>query len=138
MAIVEINWNPTRKDLRVFAVLQLVFFTVVAAIVYHKRGSVALPAGIGVVSAALAVIGCVAPRLVRPVYIAWMLAVAPIGWLVSHVVLALAYFVVFTPVAWIMRLCGKDPLQRRFDPQAGSYWITRTADADTDRYFRQY
>jgi hypothetical protein len=46
------------------------------------------------------------------------------GWLISHVLAAIC-FVLFTSVAVVMRLVGYDPLSRRFDRAARSYWLRR-------------
>ena len=45
---------------------------------------------------------------------------------------------VVTPVAVIMRICGRDPMLRKFDPSAKTYWIKRTPGDGTERYFRQF
>ena len=37
--MIEINWNPSRKDLRVFALLWLIFFAIVAVWVYLNTRS---------------------------------------------------------------------------------------------------
>jgi len=79
-----------------------------------------------------------APALRRPIYLGWMYASYPIGWAVSHVLLAIIYFVVLTPVGLVVRVCGHDPMQRRFDRQAASYWIERQPGGDVKRYFRQF
>ena len=39
--------------------------------------------------------------------------------------MGLIFFVAVTPTALIMRLVGKDPLHRRFEPEARTYWIER-------------
>ena len=78
------------------------------------------------------------PPLLRPVYQLWMLAVYPIGWTVSHIVMALLFYLVFTPVGLIMRACGRDPMQRKFDRQATTYWQRRPPEQDKRRYFRQF
>jgi hypothetical protein len=44
---------------------------------------------------------------------------------VSPLVLGAIYFLVFTPVAWAMRLSGRDILRRKLDSTAQSYWIKR-------------
>ena len=40
-------------------------------------------------------------------------------------VMGLLFYATITPMALVMRLMGKDPLRRRFDPEAKSYWIER-------------
>jgi hypothetical protein len=67
-------------------------------------------------------------------YLAW-----PIGFVVSHVVLALVYYLVLTPIGLAMRVFGYDPMRREFDRSAESYWIARdTAEIKAERYFRQF
>ncbi len=37
-----------------------------------------------------------------------------------------------------MRVVGYDPMDRRFDRDAETYWIAREPDDDVKRYFRQF
>ena len=74
----------------------------------------------------------------RGVYVVWMAAVFPIGWLVSHLLLAAIYYLVITPIGIMMRVCGYDPMQRRWDRQATTYWKPRRDTDDPKRYFKQY
>jgi hypothetical protein len=67
-----------------------------------------------------------------------MAAVFPIGWLVSHLLLAAIYYLVVTPIGVMMRVCRYDPMQRRFDRQAATYWKPRRNTDDPQRYFKQY
>ena len=76
--MIEINFNPTRKDLRVFAILEVIFFGVVAGIVYRKTGSATVPAMIVGAALLVGVVGWFVPAFMRWVYVGWMLAVFPI------------------------------------------------------------
>jgi hypothetical protein len=53
-------------------------------------------------------------------------------------VMALIFYLVVTPVAVIMRLVGRDPMERTFDRSAKTYWKPRRTDPSSTRYFRQY
>jgi len=57
---------------------------------------------------------------------------------VSHVVLALLFFGILTPVALFFRLTGRDPLTRRFEPERESYWTDLSETIETKDYFRQF
>ncbi len=138
MALVDINWNPSPKELRVFGVLQLVFFGAVAAISRRHFESAAPATVIVAASLAAACVALAAPRAIRPLYVAWMAAVWPIGWTVSHLVMACLFYLVFTPIGLIMRACGRDPLRRKFDRTAESYWCDREPTRGSSRYFRQF
>jgi hypothetical protein len=45
---------------------------------------------------------------------------------------------VFTPIGLFFRLIGRDPLHRRFQPEADTYWVGRRPATDVRRYFRQF
>lgn len=74
----------------------------------------------------------------RAIYRGWMFAALPIGWTFSHVILGAVYYGVFTPIGVLLRLAGKDPMNRRFDPSAQTYWIPHKQETDPKRYFRQF
>jgi hypothetical protein len=74
----------------------------------------------------------------RRIYVGWMIAALPLGWSVSHLVLAAVYFLVLTPIGLVMRAAGRDPLHRRFERQARSYWVKRESKIPMSRYFRQF
>jgi len=136
--MIEINWNPPPRDLRIFSLLLIAFFAVVAWGMHIKY---AATTGAVIVAAAAALLGVVCffvPAWARWIYVGWMLAVFPIGWTVSHILLAVVFYGVFTPFGLVMRLFGYDPLRRKFDPEADTYWIPRTESRRPEDYFRQY
>jgi branched-chain amino acid transport system permease protein len=60
----------------------------------------------------------------------------PIGWVLSHILLRVIYYLVLTPVALVFRLAGRDPLAlRRRD--ATSHWVPFAQGEDGESYFRQ-
>lgn len=138
MALAKITWSPSRKELRLFALLELIFFAAVAWLAATRFASPTVGWAVLVVAAAIAALGLVAPRAILPVYLAWMAAAFPVGWLVSHAAMAGVFFLVITPMALIMRARGRDPMQRRFDPSAPTYWKERGQPRGTKDYFRQY
>ena len=84
------------------------------------------------------VFGWLVPAFMRLVYLGMSYAAWPIGFVVSHVILGLVYYLVFTPIGLIMRLVGYDPMARGFDRDGDSYWIERQPETtDPARYFRQ-
>ena len=69
----------------------------------------------------------VSPSTLPPIYRGWMRFGQGIGTVVSTVLLAILYFVVFTIVGGLMRLVGTDPLERRITRGPGSYWRKHAA-----------
>jgi hypothetical protein len=135
--MLDINWNPSRRELRQFAGLCLVFGAVAGALVLYRTGAWPVPIALLAVAFAVAVLGVSMPALIRPLYLAWLAAAYPIGWTISHLVLALIYYVVVTPIGLLMRLAGRDPLGRRPHRSPGSYWVPHEPSRDPASYFRQ-
>jgi hypothetical protein len=99
----------------------------------HPEALVCWVAALGVPAA-----GAGWPGGLRLLYVGLSYATYPIGFAVSSLVLVLLYYAVLTPIGLILRLCGHDPLQRRFDPRSASYWHKRPGPRSPDSYFRQY
>jgi Ca2+/Na+ antiporter len=89
---------------------------------------------------ALLALGAALPKALKHVYIAWMGLALALGFVVSHVILTVFFFLVITPVGLAAWLLGKDFLRRRLDRQAPTYWLQRErpkTKAPSD-YERQY
>ncbi|MDA1052658.1 MAG: SxtJ family membrane protein [Planctomycetota bacterium] len=138
MALVDINWNPSRKELRVFSLLLIGFGAIVAAILYKRLESQTPAAAALFVTSVVGLVGLAAPMLVRPVYVIWMGLAFPIGWTVSHVMMLAAFYFVLTPIGLVMRLCGRDPMRRQIDRGAKTHWLPRSNRGDLKSYFRQF
>ena len=54
-------------------------------------------------------------------YFGWMRAALLISKVTTPIVLGIAFFLVFFPVAIIFRLLGKDPMERRLDADTRTY-----------------
>lgn len=74
---------------------------------------------------ALVLLGLVAPRSLKGVYLAWMKLALYLGLAVTAILLTLFYFLVVTPIAFVARLFGNDFLSLKIDPAAKSYWLLR-------------
>ena len=138
MAIVDINWNPSRKELKAFSLLLIVFFSIVAWLAHGKGVSPETARMIAGSGAVVGVAGLLSPGFIRIVYVVWMAAVFPIGLVVSNIVLALVFYGVVWPIGILARLTGRNALQLGFDRDAKTYWNTRQPVKDPRRYFRQY
>jgi hypothetical protein len=138
MSLIRIDHHPSRRQLTIFGLLWTAFLGVAGWIVFSRFGS--MPAAIGIWIAAVAVplAGVALPELLRLVYLGMAYAAFPIGYVVSHAVLAAVYYLLILPTGLLMRLVGYDPMRRRLDPNINSYWLERKPTDDVNRYFRQY
>jgi hypothetical protein len=139
MALVTLKDNPSVRELRQFALIWFpLFWVAVAAILFYYEVADATTAVI-IVGCGFLIGGAGAIRVafIRPIFLGWMYAAYPIGWLVSHVLLGTIYYLMMTPLALMMRLLGHDPLRRRFERSASTYWEATEAVRDKTQYFRQ-
>ena len=147
MPLLSVNWNPDRKQCRRFGWACLVACGALGAwaFVRHSVFGIGLSpdggrvAGLALWGAAGAcgVLSAAAPGALRWLYVGLTLITFPIGLVVSHVVVGVIFYLVFTPLALFFRLVGRDALEREFDPSLTTYWVPRKAPADVRRYFRQ-
>lgn len=137
MSLIRVNLQPSPSQLAVFGGIWLVFFSGLAAIVYQRGGAPVVVQTIAAAAIIVPAVGWIVPAFMRIVYIGMSLVTLPIGLVVSHLLLAAIYYLLLTPVGLLMRLCGYDPMHRRFQRDAPSYWIRREGESSVDRYFRQ-
>jgi len=139
MSVVQINTNPTRRELNQFGFIWLGFLTVFGVIAHFKFGSPLVARWLWVGAVVVPIVGWLVPSFMRLVFLGMSYLAWPIGFVVSHVVLAAVYYLVLTPIGLVTRLFGYDSMKRKFEPGAGSYWIERPpAVVDPKRYFRQF
>ena len=137
MAVIDINRNPSRRDLIWFGLLLVVFFGLVGALVLWRAQSPIAARIIWSLGTILGIVYFAVRPLRHPLYIGWMSVFYPIGWTVSHLIMGIIFFLVLMPIGLLMRL-WYDPMQRQFEPEALSYWVSYTSHDDTARYFRQF
>ena len=139
MSLVEINWRPNHKELRNFGIIALVASIVLSLLLYLLKDIgikwITIIIGIGFVIFLSSIISA---KLTRLIYVGLILVTLPIGWIVSFILLAFFYFLLLTPLGLFFRLVGRDPLCRKFDSAADSYWIPRRPPDILDRYFHQF
>lgn len=80
------------------------------------------------------------PSLFRRIFRVWIGIAITLGYIVSRVLLIALFYLAVLPIGLIMRLLGKDPMRRKRDPAASSYWMKRDYDMNTplERYERQF
>ncbi len=139
MALIDVNWSPDRKELRQFALLFLVFAEAAGtAIYFFKDWADWIAPTFWIAGVVVGLAGLLLPVLVRPVWVGMMAIALPIGLVVSTVMIVTIYYLVMTPIGWVMRLGGYDPLQRGFDRSAATHWIERKGGVRPADYFKQY
>ena len=116
------NRPPLPSD-RSFGTVFIVFFALLAIYAWWK-GAVwfrwpLLAAGL------TGAVTLVRPGLLRPLNRLWMKLAELLNQIVSPLVMAVIFYGLFTPIAWVMRATGRDTMKRRFEEDLPSYWIER-------------
>ena len=139
MSLVEINWRPNQKELRNFGIVAMIATAVLSVLLYVIKGIaiqwLAIICAVGVITF-LSSFVCI--KITRVIYLVLISITLPIGYVVSFILLAAFYFLLVTPLGLLFRLIGRDPLCRKFDYNAKSYWLKRQSPKSLDRYFRQF
>jgi hypothetical protein len=102
-----------------------IVFTAVAlivALIFRSTKAVWIPAC--AVAVLLAVVSFAKPALLGPLNRAWFKLSLLLNRIVNPIVMLLIFAVAFVPMGLAMRL-WRDPLIRRRQPEAASYWVAR-------------
>jgi len=134
----DIQFQPTKKVLRQFAVAWLVFLLAWAAHQWLARGHQQTALVLGVLAVVVGGLGLLVPATIRWIYIGCMIVAFPVGWVVSLVMLAVMFYGVITPMALFFRVRGRDLLHRAPPTEQASFWTAKSLPLDVRRYFRQY
>ena len=137
MKFSEIPRNPDHRMLRQFAGLWILFFGAIALSQHFQSHNSTVAIVVGAFALVVGVPGLFFPRVLKPIFVGWMILAFPIGWLVSHVILFLIYWSVFVPIGFILRRMGHDPLRLR-KPSSDSYWEQKTQQTSLRRYLKQF
>lgn len=145
--MIEIDWKPDEGTLKQFGFIALFGFLLLAVLAWLQLlVFAALPDSIReTVVGALCVLAVVstlfslvAPRANLPIYIGLTVLAYPIGFVLSYLIMGFLFFGMITPLGLIFRVIGKDPMNRRFDSAAASYWSDPRPPRGNESYFRQF
>ena len=117
------NIPSTDRDVRKFGVTFGVVLLLLAFFLLWKEKPSAIY--FGMAGLLFAAVTWLLPGPMRPLYRCWMAFAVVMGFVMTRVILTALYFGMFTPIALVMKLLGKDPLHQRMDKNAASYWVKR-------------
>lgn len=77
------------------------------------------------VSILLALLALFIPKALHPFNRVWGKLGEILHKLVTPIVMGILFFAVVTPIAMLMRLSGKRPLNLKFNPDVSTYWLSK-------------
>jgi predicted membrane protein len=139
MALVDINFNPTKKDIRVFGIaIAVIGLAFVSIFHFIKHASPTVSLWILISALAASLLCLILPQAGKYIFITLSLITFPIGFAVNFIIMAIFFFVLLTPLALIQRIFGRDALGKKFNPDAETYFLKHAMPKNCDRYFRQF
>jgi len=128
--------NISRSEERRFGVVLALALGLFAASETFKGADrlISISLFAGSVLAITATIGY--PRVLRPLNKGWQRLGKLLGLVVSPIVLSMIFFGLLTPLAVVLRMCGRDELHLRRRPMS-SYWVERNLHSLPGDSFKQ-
>jgi hypothetical protein len=115
----------TAREGRKFAFTVGIAFLVLGAVSLW-RGRYLPPRILGTLGGALLLAGLLVPGKLTLLNSWWMGLAHAISKVTSPIFLGVAYFLVLTPLGWVLRALGKNPLRHR--EKDGGFWAASSSD----------
>jgi hypothetical protein len=126
-----------KKELRQFGVVIGCALAAIAVLLFFKGNKSYLYNCIG--SALFFILAVFVPKILTPLQKIWMAVAVILGWFMSHLILALLFYCVMTPIGCIMKLLNKELLALKFRDDSSSFWISKKETVeDRTRCEKQY
>ena len=116
---------PNKNDLRSFGLLTGCIAALLFGLLLPWLFSFNYPLWPWFVGGALITVAIILPTGLKPIYAIWMRIGLVLGWINTRIILALVFYLLFFPVSLILRVLGKDPMARKFEPSQMSYRVVR-------------
>jgi hypothetical protein len=113
------NLHPARKDLRNLGLILFIALGIIGSLFWWK-GRPSAP-WFCTAALVLGLWGLVWPQGLHSLYRVWMGLAVVLNYFVSRLILTLLYYLVITPIGLLLRLLGRDPLDRKLKDRS-SYW----------------
>lgn len=108
---------------RSFGIVFTVVFAIIGLVPLIHGGALRLWSLI--VAAAILAIALIYPRLLAPANRLWMKFGLLLHRVTNPIIMGFVFYLAVVPTALVLKMLGKDPLRRKLDKEAASYWILR-------------
>jgi hypothetical protein len=131
------NIKEDKKALQNFGLTIGAVLLLIGIILYFTgKTSFIYFAGSGIL---LVLLGVTFPAALKPLNKIWMTLALILGWFMSRVILIILFYLIITPMAFLLKIIGKDFLKLRTDKNIESYWEKRDKQSnELPDYERQF
>tara|TARA_Y100001958_G_C21037370_1_gene408199 strand:- start:230 stop:640 length:411 start_codon:yes stop_codon:yes gene_type:complete len=116
------NIKTDKKSIRSFGVTIGIILIAIAITLFAKNNL--FLKSLGIISSVFLILGIIAPIMLKPFYLIWMIFAMILGWIMTRVILSLIFYFIVTPIGIIARLLGEDFLALK-KVSSDSYWNIR-------------
>ena len=78
-----------------------------------------------IISAVFLILGLINSKFLSPLNRLWFKFGIILGAIVAPIVMGFIFFLVVTPIGLVMRIMGRDILNKKYDKKRETYWIKR-------------
>ena len=129
---------PLEKELRSYGLMMGGVLSLFTAI-FAYRNFYAFAGVLGILALIFFVLGLLMPNALTGVHQRWMKFAAVLGAFNLKIILGFVYLTAFTLVRLVFLITRKDPMRRKFNKEATTYWTDHLEpDSDPKRYERLY
>jgi len=90
------------------------------------------------VSGLLIFTGIAFPIILMPLEWIWMKLASVLGFIMTHILLTLFFYLVMTPIGIILRIVGKDTLKLKSSKNSDTYWVPVDVEGSVNRPDKPY
>lgn len=126
-----------KNSLRKYGLAMALAFMVISGLFYLKHR--AYPKPTIFISILFLICALTVPQLLKNLYVIWMRLVYGLAWINTRIILTLIFFLVFTPLNFIITLLGKDLLDLKIGRNVSTYWCKKEKrEFEKESYYRQF
>ena len=92
MALIEINLDPSNRDLKWFGVLAFVFFLLIGNFVYWTTTATGIAYALWIAGSLFCTVYYFLQPMRKIMYRGWLRFFQPLGWIIGHALFAIIFF----------------------------------------------
>ena len=124
-----------KKSLKKFGEKSAIGFLIIGAILFLLRKELYIYSLIA--AGFFELLALTFPKALKYISIASFKIAEPISWVASRIIFSIFFFLIVTPIGIIMRLTGKDPLSRKIEKEANTYWLLKEEKEYDQKHFEK-
>ena len=128
------NIKTDKKSLKSFGVtIGIILFFITLIFLINNNP---IFKNLGIISSVFLILGLMAPMILKPFYLIWMIFAVILGWVMTRVILSMLFYLILTPIGLITRFLGEDFLSLK-RVNSSSYWNNRDAVEELKQDYRK-